>query len=179
MKHMKTRLMSLAAALVLLASCGSSRTTTMSSSTNNAAYGVPSSIGSSFSTQFPGATNIHWSAYDATVLPNDWELAGWPSMTGSDYMVTFDQYGNRYYAWYDASGNWVGSTYAVTNLGLIPANISNMLAQNFSGYTIESAQREQWKGQAAYEIKLRNYDGKVKLLVDENGTVLKQKDKVD
>ncbi|RYY86000.1 MAG: hypothetical protein EOO15_15615 [Chitinophagaceae bacterium] len=176
---MKTHLMSLAAAVVLLASCGSSRTTTMSTTTNNAAYGVPSPVGTSFAGQFPGATNIHWSAYDATVVPVDWELVGWPALTSNDYMVTFDQYGNRYYAWYDNQGNWVGSSYAVTNLGLLPANISNMLGQNYSGYTIESVQREQWKGQAAYELKLRNYDSKVKLLVDENGTVLKQKDKVD
>ncbi|WP_460571242.1 PepSY-like domain-containing protein [Flaviaesturariibacter terrae] len=176
---MKTHLMSLAAAVVLLASCGSSRTTTMSSSTNNAAYGVPSSVGTNFASQFPGATNIHWSAYDATVVPVDWELNGWPALTGNDYMVTFDQYGNRYYAWYDASGNWIGSSYAVTNLGTLPAGISTMLAQNYSGYTIESAHREQWKGNAAYQIKLRNYDGKLKLLVDENGAILKQKNKVE
>lgn len=176
---MKKHLLSLAAAVVLLASCGTSRTTTMSSSTNNAAYGVPSPVGSNFSSQFPGATNIHWSAYDATAVPLDWELAGWPALTGNDYMVTFDQYGNRYYAWYDNTGNWVGSTYTVSNYGLLPAGISTMLQQNYSGYTIESAQREQWKGNAAYEIKLRNYDGKMKLLVDENGAILKQKDKAD
>ncbi|RYY63364.1 MAG: hypothetical protein EOO12_12445, partial [Chitinophagaceae bacterium] len=130
---MKTHLLSLAAAVMLLASCGASRTTTMSSSTNNAAYGVPSVVGSNFATQFPGATNIHWSAYDATASPLDWDLAGWPTLTGNDYMVTFDQYGNRYYAWYDNAGNWIGSAYAVTNLGVLPAGITTAIQQNFSG----------------------------------------------
>jgi hypothetical protein len=174
---MKTQLLSLAASAIILASCGSSRTTTMSSSTNNAAYGVPVVVGSSFGNQFPGATNIHWSAYDATVAPVDWDLNGWPALTGSDYMVTFDQYGNRYYSWYDASGNWVGSTYSVTNYGLLPGRITAMLTSQFDGYTIESVNRETWKGNNAYEIRLRNYDNKVKLLVDENGAILKQKDK--
>ena len=174
---MKTHLLSLAAAFVLLASCGSRRATTMSTTSNNAAYSVPSAVGSAFANQFPGATNIQWSTYDAAASPMDWDLAGWPTLSGNDYMVTFDQYGNHYYAWYDNSGNWIGSAYAVSNLNGLPANITKVLQQNYSGYTIESVQREQWKGNAAYEIKLRNYEGKMKLLMDDNGAILKQKDK--
>jgi len=177
---MKQYLLSVGLAAFLLASCGTSRTTTMSSSTNNAAYGTPSAIGAGFSTQFPGATNIRWSAFDASTAPVDWELNGWPTLTANDYMVTFDQFGNRYYAWYDANGNWIGSSQAVTNFGTLPGRISDMLRTQYNGYTIESVQRESWKGNNnAYEIKMRNFDNKVKLLVDENGAILKMKEKVD
>lgn len=163
----------------MLASCGTTRSSTMTSTSDNAAYGAPAAVSSTFTTQYPGATNITWSAYDSRTSPVDWELAGWPALTSSDHMVTFDQYGNRFYAWYDASGNWVGTAQSVTNFGMLPGRVSQMITTQYQGYTIESAQRETWKGMNAYEIKLRNYDNKVKLLVDENGTVLKQKEKVD
>jgi hypothetical protein len=176
---MKKHLFSAFAAAILLVACGTSRTSTMSSTSNNAAYGAPTVITSNFSTQYPGATNITWSSFDSRTAPVDWELNGWPALTSNDYMVTFDQYGNRYNAWYDASGNWVGSTSAVSNFGMLPGRITQMITNQYQGYTIESAHREMWKGNAAYEIKLRNYDNKLKLLVDENGTVLKQKEKVD
>ena len=34
-----------------------------------------------------------------------------------------------------------------------------------------------WKDHLAYEIKLKNGDNKIKLLVDENGNLLKEKNK--
>ncbi|WP_165871552.1 PepSY-like domain-containing protein [Flaviaesturariibacter flavus] len=176
---MKKHLFSACAAVMLLAACGSSRTSTMSTSSNNAAYGAPSSVTSAFTTQFPGATNITWSAYDSRTSPVDWELVGWPALTSNDYMVTFDQYGNRYYAWYDSQGNWIGSATAITNMASLPGRISEMITTQYQGYTVETVQRNSWKGHNAYEIKLRNYDKKVKVLVDDNGTVLKQKEKVE
>ena len=43
---------------------------------------------------------------------------------------------------------------------------------------IENVQREMWSGKTAYEIKLKKTDDdKVKLLVDSNGMILKQKHK--
>jgi hypothetical protein len=174
---MKKHFFTACIAALLLTACGSSRTSTMTSTSSNAAYGAPTVITSNFASQFPGASNITWSAYDSRMVPIDWELNGWPELTSSDYMVTFDQYGNRYYAWYDAGGNWIGSAYNVNNLAVLPGRITEMVTNQFQGYTIESAHRETWKGHTAYQLKLRNYDNKIKLLVDENGTVLKQKDK--
>ncbi len=47
----------------------------------------------------------------------------------------------------------------------------------FSGYTIEKVEREFWKDRQAYELKLKSNtnSNEVKLLVDANGTILKQK----
>jgi hypothetical protein len=176
---MKQHLFSACVAALLLVACGTSRTSTMSSTSNNAAYGAPTVITSAFTTQYPGATNIAWSSYDSRMVPVDWELNGWPTLTSTDYMVTFDQYGNRYYSWYDSDGNWIGTATAVTNMGSLPGRVTELVTNQFQGYTIESAHRETWKGMNAYQLKLRNYDNKIKLLVDESGTILKQKDKAD
>ena len=52
-----------------------------------------------------------------------------------------------------------------------------MLKDKYKDYTIESAQRESWKDQAAYELNLANGDTKLKVLVDANGNVIKEKTK--
>lgn len=57
---MKLKIMSLVTAMVLLLSCG---TTTQTSTSSNAAYDVPATIQTSFTTQYPTATNVVWSGY--------------------------------------------------------------------------------------------------------------------
>ncbi|GAA4341206.1 PepSY-like domain-containing protein [Flaviaesturariibacter amylovorans] len=177
---MKLQLLSLAAGLMLMASCGTTRTTTVSSSSANAAYGTaPGTVTTIFYDQYPGASNITWQAFDPTTAAVDWELVGWPTLTASDYAVTFDHEGNRSTAWYDANGNWIGTTYEIANMGNVPGRIGNTLRTQYSNYTVESVQRDTWKGNSAYEVKLRNGDRKVKLLIDENGNIMKSKEKID
>ena len=173
---MKLKMMSMAALMVLLLSCG---TTTNTTTSTNAAYAVPDNISTRFSYQYPQATNVTWGAYDATVVPIDWELAGWNTLDKDDYVVQFDLGGERYYAWYDNNGEWIGSAYALNDVSRLPAAVNSTINSQFAGYTIESVQREMWKDKMAYEVKLKSGDNKVKLLVDANGTVLKQKTKVD
>lgn len=171
---MKLKIMSLVTAMVLLLSCGSSRNTSTSS---YPAYDVPTGVQTSFTTQYPAATSVTWSAYDAAGVPIDWELTGWPAMTTSDYVVRFNLDNNNYYGWYDANGNWIGSTYVITDYSTLPTAINTTLNNQYPGYTISSVQRESWKDHTGYEIKMNSGDNKVKLLIDDNGNIIKQKTK--
>jgi hypothetical protein len=171
---MKSTMMSLIAAMALLLSCSSSRTTTSTSS--NQALGVPVGIQSSFQAQYPTAANVTWSKYDAATVPIDWEMTGWSTLSPDDYVVSFDVGNERYYSWYTANGTWVGTTHTVNNHSALPIGVSNLLKERFSGYSIDKIQRELWKDQLAYEIKLKKSDDdKVKLLVDAKGNIIKQK----
>lgn len=169
---MKLRMMGLLAFVAILASCGSSHKA--SSTSTNAAYNVPVGIQGTFTTQYPTATNVIWSPYDANTVPIDWDVTDWAVLTPKDYTASFDMNGNRYYAWYDANGNWIGSTYIVTP-NYFPQSLNNTIATRYSGYSIDKVNRVIWKDHNAYLVKLKNGDSKVKLLVDENGNVIKEK----
>jgi hypothetical protein len=168
---MKLKFLGLVTAMVLLLSCGSTRTST----SENYAYGVPDNVHSGFIAQYPNAANIAWARYDAANLPIDWEMAGWTTLQSDDYVVQFNLDDENYYAWYDRNGNWIGSAYTVRNNSSLPSAVSNLLSTQFGGYTIEKIDREFSRDRIAYEIKLRNDENKVKLLVAEDGTILKQK----
>jgi hypothetical protein len=180
---MKLTFLSCIAAMALLVSCETSRTattsttpTTTTSTADNAAFGAPTGMQTTFSTQYPNASAVTWSRYDAAATPIDWELTDWPALTTNDYVVTFNMGNDRYYAWYTANGQWVGTAHAVTDHNTLPEGVRNVLNTQFTGYKIDKIERELWKDRLAYEIKLkRGDDDKVKLLIDSNGTILKQK----
>lgn len=170
---MKFKFFGLVVAAAFLFSCGSTRT----SSSASEAYTVPDNIRTGFVTQYPTATNAIWSSYDPIGSPVDWELNGWAPLTASDYVVRYNMEGESYYSWYGANGDWVGSAYGVTNVTTLPEVIRTSITNQFSGYTIYSAQKEMWKDKMAYEVKIKNGDMKKKILLDSSGNILKQKDK--
>lgn len=172
---MKLKILSLVAATALFfASCG----TTYETTSDNAAYNVnvPMNIRGSLSASYPDATDVVWNNYDINTVPIDWELTGWNTLDADDYAVTFNMGGNKYYAWYDANGNLVGSAYAINDYGRLPLAVSNLLRDKYTTYTIDGVQREMWRSQTAYEIKLKGSDDTtIKLLVDGNGNIIKEK----
>jgi hypothetical protein len=171
---MKHKILSLVTAIALLtASCG----TTYKSTSTNAAYNVevPTNIRSSFSANYPDAAAVVWNRYDPNTVPIDWEMAGWPALTTNDYAVNFNMGNNTYYAWYDANGNLIGSSYTVSDPSRLPPAITRYIQEKYSAYTIKKMQTETKNNVMAYEIKLEQGDNKVKLLIDANGTVLKEK----
>jgi hypothetical protein len=172
---MKLKFACLTATLALLLSCGTTTTTT----SDNEAFAVPAAVSKSFTTQYPNATNVVWSAYDVATAPIvDWELTGWSPMDARDYMVTFTVDGQNYYGWYEDTGNWIGSAYVISDYNTLPEAITTTINTKFAGYSIDRVQREFWKDHIAYEIKLKKSDDdKVKLLLDANGNIIKQKDK--
>lgn len=168
---MKLRSLLVVAAIGLLAACETPYQAT------DSGIVVTDGTRTAFTTQYPGATNIVWTNYDGTVVPIDWELAGWTVMDNDDYLVRFDLDNENYYAWYDSDGNWIGTAYAIADFKTLPASVHTTLNAQFPNYTISSVNREFQKDRMAYEIEMKNAESKVKLLVDANGNILKQKTK--
>ena len=162
----------LAASIAVLASCGPSYRVTDESTVG---IEVPVVVKKTFITAYPSATEVVWTMYDASVVPIDWDLTGWPAMDQSDYVVTFNMNNEKYYAYYDVNGDWIGTAYVITDFKSLPSGINTMIADKYAGYSITSVKREMQKDRVAYEIQLKNGDSKAKLLVDENGNIIKQK----
>lgn len=129
-----------------------------------------------FDLQYPNATNVTWSMYDPdVVILNDWDLAGWTVIDADDYVVEFEMDGEKYHAWYDSNGEWIGSAYAVSNFTALPEMVKTEISAKYPGYTIRSVNKEFHKERVAYEVVLANGDSKQVILMDLNGVVLKSK----
>lgn len=140
--------------------------------------GTPDVIVSSFRAKYPNATNVTWSAYDRVQVPIDWEMTGWAALDAGDYVVEFDERGQHYYAWYDASGKWIGSSSMLANHGSLPKAVRDLLVKKYNGYTITKVEQEYDDAGTKYEVKLKKGDDdEVKLHVSEQGAVLKEKKK--
>ena len=173
---MKLQILILAAGVASFASCQPSYRVTDKSQVSQDTTIVPSGIQSSFTTQYPTAADVTWAPYDVNNTPIDWDLTGWPALQQGDYVATFNMNGDSYYAWYDANGNWIGSTYPIQDYKSLPSAVSSLINEKFAGYTITKVNSEMQKDKTAYEILLKNGDNnKVKLVVDSNGNILKQK----
>lgn len=173
---MKLKILSLVvAAGIFFASCG----TTYHSTSDNAAYNVnvPTGIRSNFAIAYPDATNVVWNSYDVNNVPVDWELTGWNTLGSDAYAVTFNMGSDTYYGWYDANGNLIGTATVVSDYTKVPYVVTNMLHDKYNGYNIDWVGREIVGSKTNYEVKLSQGDNKIKLLVDSNGNVLKEKTK--
>jgi len=168
-----------AAVVAVFASCSSpykATDTSGTTTTTTTTVVVPAGTQTAFTTQYPNSTNVVWSRYDPVgVAPIDWELSGWAPMDTSDYLVKFDLDNENYYAWYDSDGNWVGSAYVVKDHSTLPAAVNTTIANKYAGYSITNINREFKKDQIAYEIEMKKDDSKIKLLVDADGNVIKEK----
>ena len=172
---MKLRILILIAGAAALASCGPSYRVTDKSTVSTDTIGVPADVKAAFSTQYPTAGNVVWSTYDASATPIvDWDLNGWTAGDGA-YLVTYNLNNDTYYSWYTATGDWIGTAYAVNDYKSLPPVVAATLNDKFPGYTISSVQREMKKGQMAYELQLKNGDAKAKVLIDDSGNIIKQK----
>jgi hypothetical protein len=149
----------------------------MNMSVSDTVITPPENIQASFTTRYPKATNIKWYQYNSKTVPIDWDLAGWPALTNRDYAVVYEVDNVPYYAWYDWQGNWVGSTSVMKDFAGLPAPVSKMLSGKYPGYSIKDVHTESYKDMAAYQLELTKGGDKVKLVVDANGNVLKQKTK--
>lgn len=136
---------------------------------------APAGVQTAFVTQYPTATNVVWTNYDGTLVPIEWDMTGWTVLDDNDYLVRFDVDNEPYYAWYDDSGNWVGTAYVVKDYNTLPSGISTTLTNQYSGYTISGVNREYHKDRMLYEVELKNSNTKVKLLMDGSGNIVKQK----
>lgn len=169
------------AAIAAVASCkpaykATDTTAGTTDTTGTATVTVSPTIQTAFTTQYPNATNVIWSNYDVAVAaPIDWEMAGWTTMDTDDYLVRFDMDNENYYAWYDSDGNWIGSAYVLKDHTQLPQAVTTAINNKYAGYTIDNVNHEFQKDRMAYEIEMKKDDSKVKLLVDADGNILKEK----
>lgn len=164
------------AAIAAFASCSSPYKATDTTTGSSTTVVVPATMQTAFTTQYPTATNVVWTNYDAAVaVPIDWEMAGWTTMDADDYLVRFNMDNEDYYAWYDGDGNWIGSAYVITDHSKLPEPVHTTVSTKYAGYTIDKVNREFQKEKIAYEVELKKDDSKVKLLLDGEGNVIKEK----
>jgi hypothetical protein len=171
---MKMKAFLAVAAIVGFSACETSYQATDTS------FAVPDGIRADFETQYPNVANVTWSSYDPNVVViNDWELAGWQVLDANDYAVRFNMDNEDYYAWYDSDGTWIGSAHVVRDFNTLPTQVNTTLRTQFPAHTISSVNREFYKDRSVYEVvmKDKSSDTKVVLLVDGNGTIVKQKTK--
>ena len=173
--------------LALLVSCGSNtaekKTTddttvaTNTSVTDNTTVVVepPATVKTSFEAKYPQATNVRWSYHRPDLTGVEWDWSGWPIMDSTDYVASYNWDGSDYWTWYDQDGNWVGSVTRISDPATLPKPVNNSWATEYPGYNVVSIDKENDKNRTAYEIQLDNGSSKVKLLVDENGKILKRK----
>src|SRR5258705_4587004 len=162
----------LAAAAIVLAACGEPYRAT------NTVYIAPVGIRTAFVTQYPTATGVVWSHYDPAVISVvDWELNGWTTVNEADYTVRFIVDNEDYYAWYDDNGDWVGTVYVIRDYHTMPVVVNDMITTRYPGYSITAVSKEFQKDRVAYEVELKNSNTKVKLLVDSNGNIIKERSK--
>ena len=129
-----------------------------------------------FDLQYPTATNVVWSSYDPNIMIlNDWDLAGWTVIDADDYVAQFDMDNEKYYAWYDTNGEWIGTAYVVNDFTTLPAMVRSTIDTKYPGYSISKVNKEFHKDRIAYEIVLKDGDTKQVALIDLNGVVLKSK----
>jgi Protein of unknown function (DUF2874). len=177
-----------AAALALLSSCGNnegdktatadSTTTTTTAVTDNTTVSsveVPATTRTSFETKYPQASNVRWEYHRPGVYDIEWDWSGWPTVDTADYVANFNWEGSDYWAWYDQDGNWVGSVSRVHNNSALPTAVNNTLNSQYKDYTVVTIDKENDKNRTAYEIDLEKGTDKVRILVDENGKILKKK----
>lgn len=171
---MKLKLFIMMAAIVGFVACNTPYKAT--NTATGTTVSVPAGTQTAFTTQYPIATNVVWASYDSlAVVPIDWELAGWTDMDADDYLVRFDMDNENYYAWYDSDGNWIGSAYVLKDHAQLPAAVNTTVTNKYSGYSITAINREFQKDKIAYEIEMKKDDSKVKLLVDADGNIIKEK----
>jgi hypothetical protein len=186
---MKWKAYALAAVVsAVFASCGTNSadketTTTEDTATNTVTdqtvtattVNVPANTKTVFETKYPSASNVRWDRYRPDMSTVEWDWTGWPAMDTADYTARFNWDGTDYMAWYDDQGNWVGTVNVISDPTTLPTAVNSTIQSQYNGYTITSVSKENDKNRTAYEVSLDKAGDKMKVLIDENGKVLKKK----
>jgi len=139
-------------------------------------YDPQAEMTTDFTTRFPNSSEVVWYRYtpeDRTDLyPTDWDY----NMDASDYEVKFKMNGTDYQAYYD-DGKWVRTESMVINTSntTLPANINDLLKNQYNGYTIKNVETEQNSTRTVYEIELAKGNEKCKVFYTAEGAIIKKK----
>ena len=180
-------------AVILIASCGQNSTksessmddTTVIADTNgmnttdpvnlpdNTNVVVPEATRLAFQAKYPTATNVNWTRYSPYEMI-EWGWTGWPVLDTTAYYVTFSDNGTEYNTWFTEKNEWVGTVYHLNDEKGLPQKVVDVLNKNYSGYTVVAVSKENDKNRSAYEIKMEKGNDKAKVLIDENGNIMKK-----
>ena len=154
---------------------GSSSTTTTTTTTSKTVQVSPT-VQNSFAKSYPTVQNVEWVKYEPVpeFEPSDWEMLGWNTPDTSDFAANFVEDSMKYTSWYTPQGDLIGSMAVVDSTNL-PALVNTSLHTQYVDYNIGSVIKIKDKKGTGYKIKLNNGKDKVKILVDENGKILKVK----
>ena len=137
---------------------------------------VPQATRTSFETKYPNASNVRWTKYDPSVDKSTMDHSDVRyNLDANDYEVRFNMDNADYVAWYD-DGNWIYTTSKVSDHSTLPAAVNNRIKNDYPGYTIVEADKENDKDRTMYEVELEKGSDKVKLMIAENGDIIKKKD---
>ncbi len=153
-------------------------TTRVANSSSNPNYDndVPQATRTSFETKYPKASNVRWSKYDNTVDKSTMDHSDVRyNLDANDYEVRFNMDNADYIAWYD-DGNWIYSSSKVSDHSSLPAAVNNRIKTDYPDYKITDVDKENDKDRTMYEVELNKGSDKVKLLIAENGEIIKKKD---
>jgi len=158
------------AALSLFAACHSSRSAYRATDVTM----TSSAAQTTFSTQYPNASDITWTDYDATVMsPMDWSLVGYAPLDASARLVHFSQDNQNYYVLYDAAGMRVASAYVLTDFNTLPSAVNSELQLLYPAYTVNALSRVTLNdNRTAYEVELKKLYYTARVLIDDNGRVI-------
>lgn len=134
---------------------------------------VPQPIVVNFKKKYPSAMEVQWLRYD----PLDTLYIGDMPVTDTNYY--YSEYkmddGSFYTTWWDPTGEWVKTSTVMTGNPKLPDAVNKAINDNYPGYTIEKASKENDKNMEMYEVKLKKGDDKVKIKYLPNGEVFKIK----
>ena len=136
-------------------------------------FNPPDNVRTDFQTRYPKATSTTWSTYQPYDRIN-WEWTGWPSMDTTYYAVNYTVDNRKHMSWWDKLGSWIGSTSTIEDSTTLPDPVKKTLKNSYAGYRITSIDEENDKNRTAYEIKLEKGDARARILVDQNGKILKK-----
>jgi hypothetical protein len=154
------------------------KTSTTISGKAQPATTAPTVAEAAFNKQYPGASDVVWSAYDSlAAIPIDMRLTGWKKMKSEDHMVKFNYKDEAYYAWYDSKGKFIGSAtpIPIEDVNKLPAAVktavNNAIKTRYAGYTVSQVNRETQAGKKSYEVELTKDESKVRMLVSATGKI--------
>jgi len=140
---------------------------------------VPQATRTSFETKYPNASNVRWSKYQPVEAKTDLDDTDVRyNLDTNDYVVKFNMDNVDYLAWYD-DGSWIYTSAVIPDHSKLPAVVNAMLRDKYPGYTIVEAEKENDKDRTMYEVEIEKGSDKWKLLIAENGEVIKKKGRGD
>lgn len=155
-------------------------TTTKMDSRSSKHVEPPEATRTAFAAKYPQASDVSWNYHEPVVeAPIEWEWTSWPTIDTNDYVANFKVNDDDYWVWYDEGGDWIGTVSEVSDYSSLPPAVNNVVKTQFLDFKITSIDKENDKNRTAYEIKLEKGEDKMKLLIAENGDVIKKKGKVD